>query len=560
MRLSGGEAVIKIMQSLGIEYAFGMGGFQHLPFYHALARQSKIRHILIRDERSGAFMADAYARVSSRVAVCDATVGPGVTNLVSGLAESYYASIPVLAITSDVNSLYRLKGANQECNQVDMFKPITKDVVTISHIQRIPELIKNAVLTATTGRPGPVLVNIPEDVFHSEYTFAEDAFETTIDAIFPKHCFCPDQEAIKRALHSLRRAERPVILSGGGSLNSKAFSEVEELSEVLQAPIATTMSGKGIVAEDHPLSLNVVGRWDRIGNQFIEDTDLLLVLGSRLGQMATKEWSLISKETEIIQVDIDPTNIGKNYPVEIPLCGDVRSTVRALLTELKKGDLQRVSREEEIQEKKRCFQETIEKRERGEEDPLNVDDIIGILNQVFPPHTILVADGGFSAHWSSLYYDVKKAGRQYVVNRGQAAIGYGLPGAIGAKLAAPDELVVALVGDGGLGLSLMDLETALRVNAPLIVIVVNNNALGYVKALQYSLYRGAYISVDLTDVDYSKVAEAFGCIGERIRTIEKLKVALEEALKVNDRPVLLDVMVTKDPAKMLPGRDPRTEV
>ena len=315
--LTGGEAVVRMLELHGVEFAFGMAGYQPLPYYDALARQGNIRHILIRDEKHGAFMADGYARVKNRPAVADATLGPGATNLISGLAESFGASIPMIALTGEVNSLISGRAATQESDQFGMIKPTVKMTVPVDRIERVPELVRRAFTAANGGRPGPVHLNVREDVMHGRFDFPErDLYatpETTGAALRPVR---PDARTIERAAALLRRARRPVMLVGGGIHLSEGWHEVQRLAELTGIPVATTMSGKGALAETHPLSAGVFGRYSRFGNDLIKAADLVLVVGCKLGEISTSRWTLLPEGVALIQIDIDPTELGKVYQTE----------------------------------------------------------------------------------------------------------------------------------------------------------------------------------------------------------------------------------------------------
>ncbi len=558
IRLNGGEAVVKMLEAFGVEVSFGMAGFQHLPYYYAIKQSRQMRHVLVRDERGGAFMADGYARASGKLAVCDATVGPGATNLVSGIGEAYYASVPLLAITSDINTNYLDKGANQECDQRSVFAPLCKAGIYINKIERVPELMRKAFHSAVDGRPGPVHIDIPEDVFHGTAAFNEADFAMDIRNTFPSSRYTPADSEIAEAARLLLNAEKAVIVSGGGALNSKAWAEVREISELLNAPVATTISGKGVISESHPLSISLFGRYFRFANEFVKEADVLLVVGCRLGEMATVRWSLINPATRIIHLDIDPKMIGRNYATEVALVGDAKGTLQKLIASVKEesGRVKKdASLAEAIRAAKAKWLGSVADKIHNTEIPINIAHMLYQLRQVLPEDSIMVADGGFSAHWSSVYWDIVASGRSYLANRGLAAIGYGLPAAIGAKLSAPGKIVVALSGDGGLGLSVMELETAVREKIPVLLVVVNNMALGYIKALEHNLY-GDYISADLRDVNYAEIARICGCYGKRVTRPEELEKEFRDALN-RDVPTVVEVMVTTDPAKMLPGEDNR---
>lgn len=559
--LSGGEAIVRMLQLHGVEFAFGMGGFQPLPYYDALARQEQIRHVLIRDEKHGAFMADGYARIKNRPAVADATLGPGATNLISGLAESFGASIPLIALTGEVNSLIGGRAATQESDQFGMIKPTAKMSIAVDRIERVPELVRRAFTVATGGRPGPVHLNVREDVMHGRFDFPESEFYATPEAMVAGgRRVRPDAGSVERAAAVIRRAERPVMLVGGGVHLSEAWQEVTALAELTGMPVATTMSGKGAIAESHPLSAGVFGRYSRFANDLIKSADVLVVVGCKLGEIATSRWTLLPPGATLIQIDIDPTELGKVYRTDYGLWGDAKLTLADLtgaLAGARAAMAERAKRQAaEVEERRRAWAADAAPKYRSAERPIHNARLLSELRAALPDDAILVADGGFAAHWSGLLFDVRVPGRTYIANRGHAAVGYGLPGAIGAKLAAPDTVVVALCGDNGFAMALAELETARRVGAPVVAVIVNNQTLGYVKALQHSLYADRFISVDFLDVDYAAVARQFGCFGARVADPDDLPRVLREAIAAGETAVV-DVLVTTDPAAMLPGIDAR---
>lgn len=563
--LTGGEAVVRMLQLHGVEFGFGMGGFQALPYYDAMARQSQVRHIVIRDEKHGAFAADGYARVKNRPAIADGTLGPGATNLISGAAESYGASIPLVLMTSEVNSGISLRGATQESNQFDMLKPTSKLSLDIRRIDRVPEMLRRAFAAANGGRPGPVNINISEDVFHGTFDYPERdlyADPDTLEACARR--VRPESHGIERAAEVIRDAQSPVLLAGGGVHLSKAYDEIAAFAEATGMPVATTISGKGALNELHPLAAGICGRYSRIANDLIMSADVLVVVGCKLGEIATSRWTLIHPETSIVQIDVDPAELGKVYPVTVGVWADAKLGLQdltaALVPDRPKMTQRRSERGGLLGQARAKWHEVADQRYRSNESPIHMARLLHELRSALPPNAILVADGGFAAHWSALLYDVQLAGRTYIANRGHAAIGYGLPGAIGAKLAAPDVPVVALCGDNGFAMAVAELETAKRSGANVIAVVVNNNCLGYVKALQHSMYEGRYVSVDFLDTDYGVVARAFGSEGARVADPNALAAALRWALDAQlHSPVVLDVLTTTDPAQMLPGIDARAK-
>jgi acetolactate synthase I/II/III large subunit len=560
--MSGGRAMAEMLRLHGVGPMFGMAGFQLLPFYDAIG-QVGLTHHLINDERTGAFAADAYARVTNRPGVCDGTLGPGATNLVTGLVESLNAGTPIVAFAGDANRLHAWKNMTQEARQVDILTPAVKQLIRVEETSRIPELIRRAFAVATSGRPGPVLLDVPEDVAHGEHDFDPAEFvvdETTLVA--PSRRTRPAKADIERAAALLAKAKRPLILAGGGIHLSQAHGALQALAEALNIPVAHTMSGKGAIACTHRLSAGLFGRYSRIANDLIAASDCLLVVGCKLGEIATRRYALLPSAVPVIHLEVMAEEIGRTTAAEVALCGDAREGLEDLLEALR-SDARRLASEHEVYAgevgpRMQNWREEAAERLYSTEKPVNMARMMTELNRIMPEDSILVADGGFAGHWSGLLYDTKKAGRHYIADRGLASIGYGLPGGIGASLAAPDRAVVSLTGDGGFNMSIGDLETALRSGAHPVMIVVNNSASGYVKALQHTMYGGRYQSSDLFEMNYARVGEAMGCQGIRVEDPEAFAGAVERGIEETDRPTIVDVVVTRDPAKMLPGVDSRT--
>ena len=560
--MNGGEALAEMLQAHGVELMCGMGGFQLLPFYEAV-RGLGLNHNLINDERCGVFIADAYARVTGKPGVCDATLGPGATNLVTGLVESLNAGVPLVVLAGDANREHAWKNMTQECRQVDILTPAVKELIRIEDGRRIPELVRRAFAVATSGRPGPVVLDIPEDVCHATYDFtAEDFWIDPQSAMIPNRRARPAADDVARAAALLAKAERPLLLVGGGVHLSQAHDALADFAEALNIPVAHTMSGKGGLACVHPLSAGIFGRYTRIANDLIESSDCLMAVGCKLGEIATKRFQLLPGGTPLIQLDVMAEELGRTSRITVGLCGDAGEGLRALLAELSDSAQHQHTRRAdyvaEVPVRMKTWLDEAAERLHSTERPINVARMIHELNNVMPAKSVLVADGGFSGHWTGLLYDTKIAGRTYVADRGLASIGYGLPGAIGAQLGAPDRPVVGMTGDGGFNMVIGELETARRMKAGVTILVVNNAASGYVKALQHSMYGdGNYQSSDLMETNYADVAECFGCQGIRVEDPEDLAGAIRAGLAETGRPTVVDVVVTRDPAKMLPAIDSR---
>ena len=560
--MNGGRALAEMLRLAGAGPMFGMGGFQLLPFYDAIGLVG-LTHHLINDERCGAFAADAYARVTNRPGICDGTLGPGATNLLTGLVESLNGGIPIVAITGNTNRAHSWKNMTQECRQVEILRPAVKDVMRIEMISRIPELVRRAFAVATSGRPGPVLLDVPEDVCHGMHDFAAEDFEideATLQA--PARRVRPDRAEIERAAKLIAKAKRPLLLVGGGIHLSEAWQALARLAEAQSIPVAHTMSGKGSISCANPLSVGLFGRYSRIANDMIDASDCLVVVGCKLGEIATKRFSLPPAHIPLIHLDIVAEEIGRCIPAEVSLWGDARAGLEDLAEALSDSNsaarARRADYVAEVTPRLKKWEAEAAPRLNSRDRPVHMARLCRELNKTLPADAILVADGGFAGHWTGLLYDTKQAGRQFIPDRGLASIGYGLPGGIGACLAAPDRPVVAISGDGGFNMTLGDLESARRIGCGLTVIVVNNAASGYVKALQHAMMGGRYQSADLIEMDYAAIARAMGCGGIRVEDPEALAPALRQGMEESDRPTIIDVVVTRDPAQMLPAVDNRT--
>ena len=559
--MNGGRALAKMIGLSSPAPCFGMGGFQLLPFYEGM-RVEGLKHFLINDERTGAFAADAYARVSGKPGLCDATLGPGATNLVTALVESLNAGVPLIAIIGDSHRAHSWKNMTQECRQIGILRPAVKEILRIEMIERIPEFVRRAYAVATSGRPGPVVIDIPEDITHAEYEFnLADFYIDSETTRIPARRMRPGIEELARAAAMIAAAQRPILLVGGGLHLSDASAALVRFAEQQEIPVAHTMSGKGAIACNHRLSAGIFGRYDRVANGLIAQSDCVIVVGCKLGEVATKRYTLFKPGTPIIQIDSVAEEIGRTTRVALGLWGDARETLAALGEALPAGagaaKAGRTAMVQEMHQRLDAWQEQARERYDSTEVPINMGRLVGELRKALPADGILIADGGFAAHWTGLLFDTHSAGRTYLADRGLASIGYGLPGCLGAQLAAPNKVVVGVTGDGGLNMTMGDLETARRVGANFVLVVVNNAASGYVKALQHSMY-GKYQSSDLIEMNYAKIAEAMGCRGIRVEDPALLADAYCTAFQNRDRPTVIDVVVTRDPAKMLPAADSRS--
>jgi len=564
--MTGGRALAEMLKLCGVGPIFGMAGFQLLPYYEGI-RVLGMEHYLVNDERCGALAADAYARMTGRPGVCDATTGPGATNLATSLVESLNAGVPLIAIIGDTHRAHSWKNMTQEARQIEILRPAVKEMIRVEMIERIPELVRRAFTVATSGRPGPVVLDFPEDIMHGEYDYEESDFFVSERVLsIPALRTRPDAESVNRAAEFLAHAKRPLILAGGGVHLSNAQVDLVDFAEKYSIPVANTLSGKGAIACTHTLSVGLFGRYSRIANEIMDTADCLLVVGCKLGEIASKRYALPKRNIPIIHLDILAEEIERWAPVSVGLWGDAGVSLKDISAVLQEKvtalSVSRTNYLEEIKERRAKWQQEARPRYESEERPINMGRMMHELNKIMPEDGVLIVDGGFAAHWGGLLYDTKKAGRGFVANRGFASIGYGLPAAIGVKLAADHGglkgPVVGITGDGGFNMTIGELETALRAKLAITLIIVNNAASGYIKALQHTFYgEGNYQSSSLMDTDYAAIARSYGCFGIRVENPDDLAAALKEAMANSGAPTVVDVVVTRDPAQMLPAVDNR---
>lgn len=540
VKLTGSKSLIKQLQNEGVKVLFGMPGGANLPIYDELY-SSEIRHILVRHEQLAAHMADGFARVSRRPGVCVATSGPGATNLVTGIATAYMDSIPMVAITGQVASTTIGKDAFQECDIMGVSTPITKYAFQPMNPAEIPPMVKKAFYIASSGRPGPVLIDIPKDVQTGE---AEIEFPESVSIRGYEPTIEPDPVKIERAVDAILSAERPMILAGGGVAISGAFSELQTLAEMLMSPVATTFKGKGVFNETHPLALGPIGMHGHVeANRLILEADVLLAVGTRFSDRSTGKVSDFVPNSKIIHIDIDPSEINKNKTVDLGIVGDVRASLRAIIASIK-----RRARTNDLKKWNERFNEVREncKNEfKIDMTQLSAISILKKLREVLPPDAIVTTEVGQCQMWASLHFDVIQPGTFYS-STGLGTMGFGFPAAVGAKVAAPDRPVLDIAGDGSFNMTEAALATAVLDNIPVIVLVINNGMLGMVAQWQRLFYGRRYNGVKLYSVpDFVKIAEAYRAQGLRAQSIDEVAKAVKLGLR-SDVATVIDVPISPE--------------
>jgi acetolactate synthase-1/2/3 large subunit len=541
-----GDLLTEMLINYGVEHIFGVPGGQTGALYDGVrSRAGDIQHVLMRDERSAAYAADAYARVTGRVGVCDATVGPGATKLPSGLAEAKHSSIPVLALLSDINQAHTgladFGAASQALEQLEMLRPLVKWQAKATRQALLPELLRTALRQATTGRPGPAVLDIPEDVFNAEFTPGSlDSPARNHDGTFPSRRSAPEADAIGLAAHHLMQSERPVIVAGGGILISRAEQELVGLAATLDVPVATTWSGKGSIAENHPLALGLLGNMGTTAAQeIVDDADLVFMIGTKSAQNSTFSWSVPRADQRVLHLDVDPAEIGKVFATAVGLAGDAQLGL-ALLQE-RVRTVARPRWRAKVAAAKARWERQREEERASNATPITPQRVIGELQRRWGATDLLVSDASFSCGWGGAYLELPAAGRHALFPRGIAGLGWGLPAAIGARFGHSEGTVVCLAGDGGFAYSLGELATAAHYKLKIVAIVLNNRALSWIKWNQRINWGGRFQSSDFPDVNFALVAEGFGVRGVRVSEPEELGTALERAF-AHHGPTVIDII------------------
>ena len=546
--MRGGEAIIESLKNMGVKTIFGYPGGQTIPFYDMLY-DADINHILVRHEQAAAHAADGYARASGRVGVCLATSGPGATNLVTGIGTAYMDSSPIVAITGQVPTHLIGNDAFQEADIIGITMPIVKYSYQPKNPDLIPSIIKSSFEIASTGRPGPVLIDVPKEVQEGELTKFDDSL---IETPGYNPTIKGNIRQVKKARDLIKEAKRPMILAGAGVIISNACAELRKFAETINAPVMTSLLGKGAFDETNDLALGMLGMHGRkVSNDYINESDLLIAIGIRFSDRTTGRIESFAPDTKIIHIDIDPAEIGKNVEVDLPIVGDARNILsslnKVLTTYRPSSDVNKWT--DMIKQKK------IELLPRVTYDdvPLKPQTVIKEIAEVLTPESILTTDVGQNQMWAAHFFDTQKP-RKFISSGGLGTMGFGFPAAIGAKVACPDDPVISLNGDGGFLMVCQELATVREYDLPVIAIVLENRTLGMVYQWQSLLYNERHSQTLLgNSPDFVKLAESFGVNATRITKPGETKEALSSAIKDNE-PVLLNVVI--DPEEALPMLPP----
>ncbi|WP_432644774.1 acetolactate synthase large subunit [Methanobrevibacter sp.] len=545
--MRGGEAIIQSLKNMGVKTIFGYPGGQTIPFYDMLY-DSDMEHILVRHEQCAAHAADGYARASGRVGVCLATSGPGATNLVTGIATAYMDSSPIVAITGQVPTHLIGNDAFQEADIIGITMPITKHSFQPKNPDLIPSVIKSAFEISASGRPGPIVIDVPKEVQEGELSNFDDSL---IETPGYNPTTKGNLRQIKKACNLIKEAKKPMILAGAGVIISGACSELRKLAYAINAPVMTSLLGKGAIDETDDLALGMLGMHGRkVSNDYINESDLLIAIGIRFSDRTTGKLDSFAPNTKVIHIDIDPAEIGKNVGVDLPIVGDAYNVLSSLNNNLKghvvSDDVTRWVNM--IKDKK----QELSPRVTYSDVPLKPQTIIKEIAEVLTPDSILTTDVGQNQMWAAHFFETQKP-RKFISSGGLGTMGFGLPAAIGAKVACPEDPVVSINGDGGFLMVCQELATIREYDLPVITAVFENRTLGMVYQWQSLLYDGRHSQTLLgNSPDFVKLAESFGINATRITKPGETKEVLSKAIKDNEA-ILLDIVIDSQEAlPMLP--------
>jgi acetolactate synthase-1/2/3 large subunit len=533
MKRTGAQILCESLVKEGVEVIFGFPGGSVLPLYDTFPQYPQLRHVLVRHEQGAAHAADGYARATGKVGVCLATSGPGATNLVTGIANAHLDSSPIIAITGQVARPFIGKDAFQEIDITGITVPITKHNYLVLKAEELATVVKEAFHIARTGRPGPVLIDIPRDVFVEEANFHYPD-KVNINGYKPILKGHPSQ--VKKAANLINESKRPVILAGRGVIISSAYPELKELAEKAQIPVITTLLGIGCFPEDHVLSLGMIGMHGMAyANLAVCAADLVIAIGMRFDDRATGKVSGFAPHAQIVHIDIDPAEIGKNVRVDVPIVGDVKHVLR----ELNKQVVVQTHLDwiEQVEEWRRDHPAVVIR----ETDELLPQFVIRKIYEVTQGNAIIVTGVGQNQMWAAQHFWYNKP-NTLISSGGLGTMGFELPAAIGAKVGKPDEPVWAVAGDGGFQMTIQELATAAQDNIAVKIAILDNGFLGMVRQWQELFYKKNYVATPLSNPDFVKVAEAYGIPGLRV-TDKKLVVAAIQRAMEHDGPFLIDFVV-----------------
>ncbi len=549
--MTGANVLVRMLQEYKVDVMFGVPGDTSIPLYEALYDAGpSIRHVMARDERSASFMADAYARLSHKPGICECPSGAGPLYSVPGVAEANASSIPVILITSDIALAGEGKKTITELDCAGLFESVTKWSSTVKMVSKIPETIRRAFRIATTGRPGAVHLAFPQETLTSEFQGSDDSIYGEEECFaYPAYRTRGSRRVLEAVADLMLGASRPVIIAGGGANHSQAGKEIIALAERLAAPVVTTISGQGIMPDEHPLALGVIGDngFHPHAHRAVEEADFLLYVGCKMGSVSTLKWTLPSSrpDRKIVQIDLDPELLSNNSRNTVSVAGDAKLVLEDLVI-LLMGRLRTRTPSpwlEEINNARSAFWKESEPALRSNVTPLKPQRVIAELNKRISSPSVVISDAGTPTPYITRFLKLGGNGSRFIIPRSYGGLGYAIPAVVGAHYARPDAQLVGLFGDGSLGMSAGELETVARLKIPVVLIHFNNGSFGWIKALQSLHSKGKFFSVEFTSGNPALVAQGFGLKALHAETVDELTSAMDEAFAhaAGGSPVFLDI-------------------
>ncbi|AKB67325.1 acetolactate synthase large subunit [Methanosarcina mazei] len=531
-KVNGAKALIKCLEKEGVDTLFGYPGGQIIPFYNELY-DSDLRHILVRHEQAAAHAADGYARATGKTGVCVSTSGPGATNLVTGIATAYMDSVPIVALTGQVPRSLIGNDAFQEADITGITMPITKHNYLVQDPQEIPRIVKEAFHIASTGRPGPVLIDLPKDVQNIEIDLH---YPERVELRGYKPTYKGNTQQIKRAAEEIANSCRPIIYAGGGVISSNASAELIEFAETIRAPVTTTLMGISSIPTEHPLYVGMLGMHGcKYANYAIQESDLIIAVGARFDDRVTGKLESFAPNARVIHIDVDPAEISKNVKVHIPIVGDAKQVLKSLIRYVQ------CCRSAEWIEKVNLWKKEYPLNYRECRDTIMPQFVIEQISEICRD-AIIVTEVGQHQMWAAQFFKYSKP-RTFLTSGGLGTMGYGFPAAMGAKVGRPDKTVINIAGDGSFQMNSQELATVVQNDIPVVSVILNNGYLGMVRQWQELFYDRRYSYTFIKgSVDFVKLAEAYGALGLRAERPSEVRPAIEEAVN-SGRPAVVEVIV-----------------
>ena len=558
MKLTGAQILMEVLKEEGVDTIFGYPGGAVIDIYDELAK-TDIHHVLVRHEQGAVHAADGYARAAGRVGVCLVTSGPGVTNTVTGIASAFMDSIPMVILSGQVPTALIGNDAFQEVDIVGITRPCTKHNYLVMSVENLASTVKEAFYLARSGRPGPILVDIPKDVAKAETEYTPLG-EVRLKSYNPT--YNPNMKQLKKIVDLIERCERPIIFAGGGVILSKASRELTELARKTQIPVTTSLMGLGAFPGTDPLSLGMIGMHGTYrANICTSVCDLILSIGVRFDDRVTGKTDAFASQAEIVHIDIDPTTIRRNIPVTVPVVGDCKISLQHLNELIDQSGLQDIGKKHQnwlaqIQQWK-----STNPLAYKQENTIKPQFVVEKLYELTKGEAIITTEVGQNQMWAAQYYHFAKP-NHFITSGGLGCMGFGLPAAIGAQIACPDKLVVDIAGDGSIQMNIQEMATAVQCCLPIKVAILNNGYLGMVRQWQELFYDKRYVCTDMNCApDFVKLAEAYGAVGLRASKPQEVELVLKEGLAVS-RPVIMDFRVDREESvyPMVPAGAPITEM